>query len=108
MVEGKWGLADQSGNIFKFLYILFVMLNNGVLELLVGDVQDMRGMAAPVHRVLVDTDVHNVLNVLFDDLVVEFGGLVENIFDGAVHFKGFISFEEVDFVYFKSVLELSE
>ena len=84
------------------------MLNNGELEFLVRDVQDMGGMSAPVHRVFIDADVDNILDVLFDDLIVEFGGLVENIFNGAVDFKGFISFEEVDFIYFKSVLELSE
>ena len=72
MVKGKWGLTDQSCNIFKFLYILPVVFNNGELKLLVGDVQDMGGMPAPVHRVLIDTDIHNVLNVLFDDLIVEF------------------------------------
>ena len=108
MVKSKWGLTDQSGNIFKFLYILFVVFNNGEFKLLVGDVQNMRGMPAPVHRVLVDADIHNVLNILFDDLIVEFWWLVKNILDGAVDFKGFISFEEVSFIYFKSVLKLSK
>jgi len=75
-----------------------------VVEFLIRDVHEMTRMSAPVHRVLIDGYVHNVLNILFDDLLVKRRILVENILDGAGHFKGFVPFQKIMLLQLKSIL----
>ena len=106
-VESQGGIADSIGDVSELSDELVVVLCDKGVEFLIGDVHEVAGVSAPVHRVLVDGDVHDVLDVLLDDLLVERGILVEDILDGAAHPKGLAPIQQLMLLHLQSVLELT-
>ena len=74
------------------------MFNNGELELLIRDVKNMWGMTTPMNRILIDTYINYVLNVLLDQLIVVLRLCIKNILKRTVNLKSFISLQKKSFI----------
>ena len=74
------------------------MFNNSELELLIRDVKNMWGMTTPMNRILIDTYINYVLNVLLDQLIVVLRLCIENIFKRTVNLKSFIPLKKKSFI----------
>ena len=106
-VESQGGIADSTGDVSELPDEPVVVLGDKGVEFLIGDVHEVAGVSAPVDRVLVDGDVHDVLDVLLDDLLVERGVLVEDILDGAGHLEGLAPVQQPMLLHLQPVLELA-
>ena len=68
----------------------------------------MSAVTTPMHRILVDADVHEVLGILFDKLLVELSVLVKEGLNLTVDRHQDFPFQQLDFTKFEAVAELTE
>lgn len=66
------------------------MVDNHFIEFLVRDVHHVVRMSAPMHRILIDRYIHDILDVLLQNLVIELEICIEDILDLTVNFKRFL------------------
>lgn len=77
----------------EFAEIRLEMREEQCLKLLVGHVQLVLRVSAPVHRVLIDGNVDGVLNVLLNQLLVQLAILLEVLLERGVHIEALLALQ---------------
>lgn len=107
-INGCHRVADTLGYFLYLLDIILIVVDNHFIEFLVRDVHHVVRMSAPMHRILIDRYIHDILDVLLQNLVIELEICIENILDLTVNLKSFLMLEEINFTQFQPILKFSK